>query len=91
VNIGRAVRICRAARGWTQTDLGNKAAIGRSMMCLVEKGKRDLSLDALGRVCEALDIPQHVFMMIAATAEEIDALAPGACVSALRWLQEAAE
>jgi transcriptional regulator with XRE-family HTH domain len=89
MNIGRAVRICRSARGWTQQDLAGKSEVGKSMLSLVEAGKRELSIDAIKRVCAALDIPMHLFMVLAATPEQVDAMTPASCVPVLTWLQEA--
>lgn len=83
-NVGKAIRVCRAARGWTQAALADRVPLGYSMLSLVERDKRDLSLDSLERVCQALDIPQYLFMAIAS-----DVLDGPAAIEVVRWIQRA--
>ena len=87
LDIGRAVRICRAVRHMHQYELARAMDIGPSMISLVESGKRCPSLPALDRVAAACGIPLEWFILLASDTAGIDAAPPETCVSILRWMQ----
>ena len=53
---GKAIRICRAAKGLSQKELAAKAGIGSSHVSLIEAGKRSPSLATVEKLCDALKI-----------------------------------
>jgi transcriptional regulator with XRE-family HTH domain len=85
VTIGRAVAVCRATKGWTQGELGERSGLTSSALSLVEAGRRDLSLEALGRLSAALGLPVYLLMLLASTPAEIEAAPAEACLGLLYW------
>ena len=55
-DLGRGIRETRRALGWTQDRLARQAGISSSMVCRIERGTVNCSLDAASRVCDALGI-----------------------------------
>jgi transcriptional regulator with XRE-family HTH domain len=49
------VRRLRKMHGWTQEEMARKAGIARTYYVEIEAGRRNTSLDAIGRVVDALD------------------------------------
>lgn len=70
---GKAIRICRAAKGLSQKELASKAGIGSSHISLIEAGKRSPSLATVEKICDALRVPSHLVMLLAAEPGEIQA------------------
>lgn len=54
---GRNVREAREARGLTQEDLEGLTGLRRSYISDMERGRRNPTVRALGRIAEALKIP----------------------------------
>ena len=53
--VGANVRSVRKARGWTQTDLGQRVGMGQGTISAIERGERGPSLPTLfllARACE---------------------------------------
>lgn len=55
-NLGRAVAVARAARGWTQLELGKRSDLTSGFMSLFERGLRAASVDTVERIARALDV-----------------------------------
>ena len=55
VELGRRIRACRTARGFTQEDLAQEAGIGLRTLRRLEAG-RSTSLESLLRIALALDM-----------------------------------
>lgn len=53
---GRNLRRIRKDRGLSQEELGFRAEMKRSYVSDIERGKRNPSLQAMGRLADALDI-----------------------------------
>lgn len=70
---GKAIRICRAAKGLSQKELAAKAGIGSSHISLIEAGKRSPSLATVEKICKALNVPTHLVMLLAAEPGDIQA------------------
>jgi transcriptional regulator with XRE-family HTH domain len=68
--LGRNVRHYRKLRGFTQEHLALEVEMERSYVSDLERGTRNPSVRALGRLAQALDVEPHVL------------LAPGGEVSA---------
>jgi len=65
MNLPRAIRTCRLARGLTQQQLARSAAISTSYLSLLESGKKEPSLQLLGRLADALELSIDLLMMSA--------------------------
>lgn len=62
VLLGRNVRIQRQARGLSQEQLAFEAGMKRSYLSELERGLRNPSVRALGRLAAALDIEPAVLV-----------------------------
>ena len=67
-------RTRRLALGLRQVDVATAIGLSRSAVCEVEKGRRPLSVVALQRLCDALQLDDHG----RATAMQIMAGVPAA-------------
>lgn len=55
-NLGTALRLLRHERGWTQAKVASRAGLSVSMLSHYESGKRNPTLDSLGRLLDALEV-----------------------------------
>ena len=76
MDYGRAIRIVRNIAGLQQKELAELAAVDASLISLVEKGKRKPGLSTLTKIIKALDVPQHLFTLLAAEAEDLRTTTP---------------
>lgn len=72
MNYGRAIRIVRTAHGLTQSALAERLSIGSSHLSLIEANKRKPSLRVLDEIAEALNVPTHLLMLLAAGPKELE-------------------
>lgn len=54
--LGERVRALRQARGWTQEDLGERAAISYKFVGQIERGDGNPTIETLQRLTRALDV-----------------------------------
>lgn len=71
MNYGKAIRICRAARGLSQTDVASQLDLSPSYLSLLEAGKRHPSLKTLERVSRMLGVPTHLLLLLASEPEDL--------------------
>lgn len=57
--------------GMQQQELADLAGMNSSHISLIEKGKRKPSAGALERLCKALKIPAHLFMLLGAEPSDL--------------------
>ncbi|CAN7734621.1 helix-turn-helix transcriptional regulator [Paenibacillus sp. LjRoot153] len=63
VHVGARIRVFRKNRGLTQEQLGEKVSQPQSYIGGIERGEKNISLDTLERIVEALDIrPGDLFI-----------------------------
>ncbi|MFC1751375.1 helix-turn-helix domain-containing protein [Pseudomonadota bacterium] len=74
MNLGETIKLCRKKKGLTQAQLSEKAGISMSHLCLMEKNKRDPSLNAIKLIADALEIPLSVLMFLAAQTDQVQEL-----------------
>lgn len=55
--LGRAIRAHRLAAGLSQEALAERAGLHWTYVSQVERGRRNVSVDALGRLGSALGVP----------------------------------
>lgn len=58
--IGNLVRRARKTRGWTQTQLGDRAGLRQETISLIESGNPATRIDTILAVLAALDLEFHV-------------------------------
>lgn len=71
--INEALKLVRLYWGKTQVDLARLLGISQSYLSEVEKGKREVTLDLLGRYSSALNVPMSTLLFF---AESIEGAAP---------------
>ena len=54
--LGKRIRDLRRKRGWRQIDLAVHAELSKTHLCDVETGKREIGLEALKRIADALEV-----------------------------------
>ena len=62
--LGKNVRRYRKEKGMTQEELAVAASMERSYVSDIERGTRNPSIAALGRLAEALKIEAHLLLVI---------------------------
>ncbi|MBB86022.1 MAG: hypothetical protein CMP06_01775 [Xanthomonadales bacterium] len=65
MNIGQTLKAIRRSKRLTQKALAEQSGISESYISLVEKGQREPSLGVLDSICQQLDIPLSVFVLLA--------------------------
>lgn len=63
VLLGLNVRKFRKQRGMTQEQLALETEMERSYVSDLERGTRNPSVRAVGRLAKALDVPPHLLLM----------------------------
>ena len=70
VTLGQRIRGTRIKRGMTQTDLAGAARLDRAYLSGVENGKHNITVGAILRLANALDVTPEVLIAHAATGQE---------------------
>jgi transcriptional regulator with XRE-family HTH domain len=60
---GQNIRAFRNLRGISQADLGMKVKLHGPYIGAVERGERNISLDNLTKIANALDVPIHILLI----------------------------
>jgi transcriptional regulator with XRE-family HTH domain len=76
MDYGKAIRIVRNIAGLQQKELAELASVDASLISLFEKGKRKPGLLTLEKITKALNVPQHLFTLLAAEPEDLKTTAP---------------
>lgn len=66
MDLAKAVRTARAARGISQKQLAELADLDSSYVSLIESGKRNPSISIVDAVANALGVPLYVLMLFGA-------------------------
>lgn len=74
MELGKAIRISREQRGYTRSELADKAKLSLSYVSLLENSKRDPNLSKIEKIAEALDIPVSILFFLAADKSEIESI-----------------
>ncbi len=72
--VGRAIRDLREASGLSQEALAAEAGLHRTYISLVERGKRNITVDALSQIAEALNV--YPSRLIAEAEKGLEAARP---------------
>ena len=57
VRFGQRIRNLREAKGWSQEELADGAGIHRTHISLIENAKREIQLNTVGKLADALGVP----------------------------------
>lgn len=74
MNIGKAIKLCRAHKNITQYQLAELAGISESYLSLIEQGKRDPNLKTVEKISGALKIPFSILVFLAADKDELEGI-----------------
>ena len=70
MDYGRALRTCRAIRGWQQEDVAEHAGLSASYVSLIEAGKREPSPTAVSKLARGLGVPEPLLTLLRRFATE---------------------
>lgn len=71
MNVGRAIRLCRAKRGVSQGVVARQANCSDSYLSMLENNRRDPTLSMLMRIAQALQMPVGLLFFLAADQEDL--------------------
>jgi transcriptional regulator with XRE-family HTH domain len=72
MNIGKAIRVIRAARNLSQKQLAEEAGLDASYISLVEAGKRVPTSDAIQAIAKALRVPKYLLLLLGSDQEDLN-------------------
>lgn len=61
--LSQNLRRARLAQGLTQDDVAALSGVNRAYVSDLENGKRNIGIDCLGRLAEALQIPAYTLLL----------------------------
>ncbi len=61
--LARNLRALRAQRGWSQEELAFESGLHRTFVAHVERGARNISLDNIEKLANALSVPAHRLLL----------------------------
>lgn len=65
MDYAKAIRVIRAAKGLSQSEVALKLGLTPSSISLLESGKRKPSTGFIERFCDVFSIPPHFFTLLA--------------------------
>ena len=65
LDLGKAIKLVRTAQGKSVGEVAKKAKVGAPFLSLVEKGRRQPSIETLRRLSDALSVPSEVLILLA--------------------------
>ena len=74
MNIGKGIRIVRAARGMTQKELANQAKLNSNYISMIESKNptRTPSLEAIYSIAEVLQVPVYILVLLSSSTEDLE-------------------
>jgi transcriptional regulator with XRE-family HTH domain len=71
MNYPKAIRIARALADISQRELATRVSIDASLVSMFESGKRTPSLETLEKIASALELPFHLFTLLATEPKDV--------------------
>lgn len=71
MHLGRAIKLCRTQKGYSQHYLAYAAGLSVSYLSLLERNLRDPNISTVVKVSEALNVPLPILMFLATDKDEI--------------------
>lgn len=62
--VGEALRVCRARRGMSQSELARRAQVDRSFIWQIESGLRQPTIAVFVALARALEVPADRLMLL---------------------------
>jgi len=70
MRIGEAIRIARTRRGIRQGELAKRAGVSQSLVSMIENGHRDPTTELVERLCQAMEVPIQLVLLLACEPDE---------------------
>ena len=74
MNVGQAIKMCRSRRGFSQTELAQRADCSVSYLSLLENNQRDPTLSTVEKIAIALNVPVGILFFLAADRNDISGM-----------------
>lgn len=74
MNIGHAIKLCRASRHLSQAQLSALTGYSTSHLSLIENNKRDPSLSTIEKIAVALNVPLGILFFLAADSNDLSGI-----------------
>ena len=71
MNYSKAIRIARSLADMPQRELAERVSIDASLISMLESGRRKPTREVLEKIADALDIPFHLFALLATESEDL--------------------
>jgi transcriptional regulator with XRE-family HTH domain len=71
MDYSRAIRIARSLADMPQWELAERISIDPSLVSMLESGRRKPTREILERIAEALEIPFHLFVLLATESADL--------------------
>ena len=65
LSIGTTLKECRGLKGISLGQLAKSSGVNKSYLSKIENDKRDPSLNSLNSICEAINVPLSIFILLA--------------------------
>lgn len=76
MDYSKALKVARAITGLQQRDLAKRSGLDPSHISLIESGRRKPSVAAVTKLCNAMQIPDHLFTLLAAESQDMAHVSP---------------
>lgn len=76
MELGSAIKICRERKGFSRSELAEKAELSTSYLSLLENNKRDPAFSKVEKIAAALGVPVSVLLFLATNKAEIESINP---------------
>ncbi len=70
MDTGKAIRLCRAQKGWTQSELSMRTGLTVPHLSMLENNLRDPSMATMQALANAFDLPPNVLVFLASEPED---------------------
>lgn len=71
MNIGKAIRVIRAARNLSQKQLAEESKLDASYISLVEAGRRDPTGETIQAIAKGLRVPKYLLLLLGSDKEDL--------------------
>jgi len=74
MNIGKAIRVIRAARNLSQKQLAEESELDASYISLVEAGRRSPTDETMQAIAKALRVPKYLLLLLGSDKEDLSGI-----------------
>ena len=71
MNYGKAIKIVRTAKGFSQSDLANKLGLAPSYISRLEAGSRKPTMETMESIAAKLDVPLYLLILLSSEKQDI--------------------